>query len=395
MHGIFKPIDRIISTEGTEWHDLAEKREVINRSDVNCLCPRIVSGKMLLSVGAIGTVDEMKKRVFGSCQKTKLEDGNPMSPEQYAAHIVQLVQSEVSMSNHQGLVADYRECRPDLIDSEETSNGYVPLHIPKASYVKIENGEVADSMFAALRDIDARVTCAGTLEAGKKFFLSAALGDGQGKFKVQTRHGEDEFFANLNFITSHDGTLAVEAYDSTIRIVCMNTLRWSRDAAGDVKFKVYHSKNASTAIANLGDLVNRILSGRADFKNQMEYLSSVDCSIEDARALLTGYMVEVTSCPSVDLNLRGVTRRQNSTEEILRLFVKGQGNEGKSLYDLLNGVTEYYTSGDGTGQDTGKEEKAYKANFGRAADHKNAFANMLLSEERRAEVLELGRANKL
>src|SRR5574343_260523 len=248
-HGIVKPIDKLFSTQSAEWHGLADVVTEITTETVKPILPPILRGGMSLDLGLPGefTKPELKKRVSDFLKTENLQPCS--SASEFAAKLVALVKAEVKMPNHQGLVADYRECAPELITCEETSGGLVPLHIPKNSYRPIENREVWEAMQTALATVSAKITCAGTLEAGKKFFVSAQLGDG-GEFTVNG----DKFLANLNFITSHDGTLAMEAYDSTVRIVCMNTLRWSREAAGEVGFKVYHSQGASMAVQNLGPL---------------------------------------------------------------------------------------------------------------------------------------------
>jgi hypothetical protein len=367
-HGIVKPIDKLFSIESAEWHGLASVVPEITTEIIRPILPPILRGGMSLDLGLPGefTKEELKKRVSSFLKMENLKPSE--SASHFAETLVALVKSQVKMPNHQGLVADYRECSPELIECPETSGGLVPLHIPKNSYRPIENREVWEQMQVALQGVGGKVSCVGTLEAGKKFFVSAKLGDG-GEFTVNG----DKFLANLNFITSHDGTLAMEAYDSTVRIVCMNTLRWSREAAGEVGFKVYHCQGASLAMANLGALVNRILTGRADFRNQMEYLASVSVSLDDARKLVLGYFAEKTESEQL------ATQAFNAADSILALFRNGAGNKGQTLYDLLNGATEHWTSGDGTGSETSKEEKSYKANFGLAAEHKTAFANLLLA----------------
>lgn len=365
-HGIVKPIDRVFSIISAEWHGLAEVVAKIDAESIKSILPPIISGGMVLDMGTNGTVAELQTALRSLLAK---KEQFP-SPSAFAEKVISVVRNQCKMPNHQGLVADYRECFPELITSEETSGGLVPLHIPRNSYRPIANQEVWEAMEKALKDVDATVTCAGTLEAGKKFFLSAKLGADGGKFAVNG----DEFLAHLNFITSHDGTLAMEAYDSTIRIVCMNTLRWSREAAGDMKFRVYHCQGASLAMQNLGPLVNRILTGRAEFRNSMELLASQAVTLEDAKRLVLGYFVQVTEAEQLAAN------SFNAADSILALFRNGQGNKGQTLYDLLNGATEYWTSGDGTGSDASKEAKAYKSQFGLAADHKNQFANLLLCD---------------
>lgn len=328
-HGIQLPIDQVLSTVSAEWHGLANIVQEIGENEVAPFLFPIVSGNV-----------------------SALVEGVP-----------------VNMGNHKALIADFRTCRPDLVDLDCTSNGFVPLHIPKNSYQIIPNADVWEAMKKALRDINATVSCIGTLEGARKFFVSVKL-DADNEY---TGPNGDKFLANLNFVTSHDGSLGMRAYDSEVRIVCMNTLRASLEAQGEVGFTVYHTSGASLAMANLGDLVNAVLSGRAQFRNDLEYLASVACDSETARLVSLGYL---TSLKSEDCKVS--TRSRNAADEIALLFTRGQGNNGKSLYDLLNGATEYWTHGTGTGKSATVAEKAYKSNFGMAADHKNAFFNVLM-----------------
>lgn len=340
MHGIVKPIDVVLSTESAEWHGLADKVETIGAKEVAPLLFPITEGKIIVEI-----------------------DG-----------------AKVSMGNHKALVADFRNVRPDLIGDESTSEGLVPLHIPKKRYRPILNGELWAAMEKSLRDIHAKVTTVGTFEAAKKFFISVKL-DAENKFTVNG----DKFLANLNFITSHDGTLGVKAYDSTVRIVCMNTLRASLSAQGDVGFNVFHTSGADTAMQNLGELVNEVLAGRGKFRTDMEYLASKPIDAQKARMVTLGYFVRTTDSDELS------TRAINAADEIALLFVRGAGNKGKTLYDLLNGATEYWTNGNGTGKTASVGEKIYRANFAEAADHKDRFFNFLMNPDTVESLFQAGK----
>jgi len=354
-HGIVLPIDRVLSTAGPEWHGLATQVPIIGDTEASQLF-----------------FDIREMEVGG------LIDGEM-----------------VRMDRHKALVADYRTCRPDLVALEtgeadgSTVTGlhkFVPLHIPRHSYKPIDNRAVWNSMKDAMKEagIDGEVTSAGTLEAGKKFFISLAISGEEG-FSVNANGTSDKFLANLNFIASHDGTTGVKAYDSTIRIVCMNTFRASLQAAGEVDFVVYHTQGSDGAMRNLGPLVGKILAGRETFRNQLEYLASLPCTAQEAEQIALGYFVAATSKKEL------AKQSLNAADEISTLFCKGKGNNGRTMYDLFNGLTEYYTHGPGTGKKASKAEKVTAANFGAAADHKEAFANLLFSEETRQQMLEAGR----
>lgn len=332
-HGIEKT-DMMLSTLGFSWHRKDTLVETIDEQTANPLFFEVIESPLMVNI-----------------------DG-------------QLV----NMAGYKSLVADHRAVRPDLAPEDQL----IPLHIPKDGYKVISNREIFSVAEKALKEVDATITSVMTLESGKKFALSVNLGDNV--LKVNN----DEIHAHLNFVSSHDGTLNMKAYDSTIRIVCMNTLRWSLESAGQVGFNVRHTKNAELALSNLPELIENILKGRVNFKEVMEYLATCKVDSNEALAMAAGYFMIESGAPKLS------TRAFNSAQAIVGLFSNGLGNHGKSLYDLANGATEYWTSGDGVGRKADQATKSYKAEFGMAADHKNRFVELLANEDERNRAKEIG-----
>jgi hypothetical protein len=348
-HKIELPHDIVLSTEGTEWHGLAHVVNAISDIEVAPQLFDIIESPCFIEVDGI----------------------------------------RQNLEGYKTLVADHRQCRPDLSGSDQL----IPLHIPKDGYRVISNREVWETMQRSLKDLGCKVTSVCTLERGKKFAISADIG---GSDLVIAK---DQFKANLNFVTSHDGTMAMETFDSMIRIVCMNTFQASRNAASD-KFKVYHTKNAAFALSGLSDLLNAILAGRVKTAEVLEYLATHACDANDALAMAAGYFAIETD----SIKLSG--RAMNAASEIAVLFSRGIGNSGQSLYDLANGATEYWTSGAGVGAPkTAKQEakltpaelrniqaaRTYRSQLGQAADHKVRFIEMLADDSARKTALEMGR----
>jgi hypothetical protein len=336
MHGIEKPIDIVLSTIGSEWHGLADTVPAIDDESIAPLLFKIRTGTVSVDI-----------------------DG-----------------AQVPMSHHKALVADMRH-RAELLG---TVNELVPLHIPKNGYAPIENGRVWEALQAALTGTGVKVTSAGTLHAGKKFFLSADL---QGASEVVING--DKFCSFLNFVTSHDGTMALTVVDSHVRQVCQNTVTASLASAGDLGFKIYHTAGADTAVSNLGELLNAVLQERADFKTNLEYFASVGITVADVERLFAGYFATVNGADAL------AKRSLNSVEALTVLFSRGIATQGKSLYDVFNAATQFWTHEDGTGKKASKIEKAYKARFGTASDHKRILSNYLLSPDRVSQLIEAGR----
>ena len=337
-HKIELPHDIVLSTQGTEWHGLARQVDAIGMEEVEPQLFDIIESPAFIEVDGIKS----------------------------------------NLDSYKVLIADHRKCRPDLVDKDEEL--LIPLHIPKAGYRVISNREVWETMERSLRDLGCKVTSVCTLERGKKFSISADIG---GSDLVINK---DAFKANLNFVTSHDGTMAMETFDSMIRIVCMNTFQASRNAASD-KFKVYHTKNAAFALEGLSDLINAILKGRAQTKEVLEYLATHKCDANDALAMAAGYFANATD--SIKLS----SRAMNAASEIANLFSRGIGNSGETLYDLANGATEYWTSGDGVGnaKTSTLASRIYRSQLGQAAEHKVRFIEMLADDSARTHTLAMGR----
>jgi hypothetical protein len=336
-HMIEENIDIVYSVEGTEWHGLARQVDAIGDTEFDTLSHEIIEGPCVCP----------------------LEDGTTLN-----------------LPNQKILVMDMRKSRPDL----PTDMQRVAIHTPKLGYKVINNRDVINCMKESFAGLDVTISTAGTLEGTKKFFVSVDIGDSDLVIN------KDRFKAYVNFITGHDGTLAMTAYDSVIRIVCMNTLIASRSAAGEAGFSVYHTKNADLAMKNLPELFNAILKGRANLKEVMEYLESNKCDHNDALAMACGYFCLETDKAELS------TRAMNAAQGIATLFTRGIGNKGETLYDLANGATEYYTSGEGTGK--GKvslADRTYKSQMGSAATHKEAFVAMLANDDRRKDALRLGK----
>jgi phage/plasmid-like protein (TIGR03299 family) len=337
-HLIEENIDRVYSIEGTEWHGLAIPVKEIDDTALDALSHEIIESPTYGNIDGKGNFREIP--------------------------------------NFKTLFTDMRKSRPDLDSSLQIR----PIHIPKTAYRTIDNRHVITCMKEAFKSLDVKITSAGTLEGTRKFFISVDIGGSEMIIN------KDKFKGYVNFITSHDGTLGMTAFDSIIRIVCMNTLIISRQAAGDVEFSIYHTKNSEIALKNLPELFKSILKGRAELAEVMKHLEDNKCSANDALAIAAGFFCMETHSEKLS------TRAMNSAQGIATLFSHGVGNKGETLYDLANGVTEYYTSGKGTGKgQTSLADRTHRSTMGSAADHKEAFMVMLADEGRRNRALKLGK----
>lgn len=269
-------------------------------------------------------------------------------------------EQQVTLPNYKSLIA-------------QTNMGELhPVHISKDKYSVIQNKEVWDSMETALTGIDHTISCVGTLGGLRKYFISVELGDNK-FFEVNG----DKFYGNLNFITSHDGSLAMQAYDSVLRLVCQNTLNWSLQASKNMEFKVHHKGNTGMIVNSLGKFINSILQGREHFKEVMEEFNSIDIYDNDIEDIVAGYFLLKDIDRNNTIENGFSTRTANQIHEVSRLARTGLGNKGETLYDVFNGATEFWTSGDGVGKTTSAGKRAYSSEFGTASANKTQFTDYL------------------
>jgi hypothetical protein len=260
------------------------------------------------------------------------------------------------------------------------------LDVVTDRYSIIQNEQVFETMSEAFKGtgLDYTLSCIGTLGGLKKFFISVAVGDDNGGFMVNG----DKFHSNLNFITSHDGGSFL-AHDSQTRVVCQNTLRASVNGKKkNVDFKIRHKGDTAAKCADLSRYLNDVFTSREVFIEKMETLAAVKVNASDIRQVVGGFFVTEAFKRGERLEEGFKTRSLNMIDGITDLSVSGRGNSGQSLYDALNGATEFWTSGDGVGRTASAGKKAYSSEFGTAAANKEKFAHHLTSEAFKSTSLE-------
>jgi hypothetical protein len=336
-HKIQKPWDRVYSIVSREWHGLADLVKVINAEVIKpILCP-IIEGEVYVSV-----------------------DG------------------ESVRMNDKALVADYRHCE-DIPEEDRLK----ALSVMGKDYYVIDNTSIFNTFQKAIEDhgLDAKIVTAGTVRGGKTFFMSLQQDDQSHEFKNGDKW---DFYISVN--SSHDGVDALTYYLCGFRSVCWNTIRWGCDAA-DTKVKIQHKKNAKLQLDSLPEIIMAMRNQQTEIIEALTHLAGITCDLPKAGRIISGYYSQLLQGEK-ELSMR----TSNSVRGILDLFQNGQGNRGESMYDLVSGVTDYYTNGGGTGTNQKLEDRYFKANFGSAADHKERLVSLLMDKDSRSELEDLGAA---
>jgi phage/plasmid-like protein (TIGR03299 family) len=236
------------------------------------------------------------------------------------------------------------------------------INIAKDSYTIIQNSQLFEIINDSLIGVPFKIEAAVSLGDLKKVAITISLDDNQ-DYLI---NGED-FKNYMSFVSSHDGSLNLMAYDSSHRVICANTLQWSLKDKGLLNLRVRHTKNCQIKIDNMKEEIEELLKKREDFYTSYEYLCSRPMTLDQAEKILVGF--EATDELS--------TRSKNKVEKIKDLFVSGLGNKGETMADLFNGITQYYTSG--SSDNPGKAWAS--SEFGAGRDKKLAFWDALQSDK--------------
>lgn len=217
------------------------------------------------------------------------------------------------------------------------------LGVVGPGYTPLQNRDAFAWFQPMLDSGEAELHTAGVLDEGRKVWVLAKIC----KPALEIAEGDTvERFILLS--NSHDGTRAVRAGFTPIRVVCANTLRMAHDANQETNrlVKLLHTKNVVGALADLREtmvLANSTFEATAE---QYRRLAKHKIS----RADLRKYVKIVLGVEKEeDKELPGPT--QTKIREIILAAEKGRGNELPSvrgtLWTAYNGVTEYlgYTFG--------------------------------------------------
>lgn len=299
---------------------------------------------------------------------------NPQFPD--SMELDQEIQDEIA--NWKLIAADCRE---------GISGKIHPLHVPKDGYQIHQNKLLFDCMVKSAEQVlgsgNFEIATVGTLDGYKQFFMSIAI-KGMESFAVGNE--SDKWKQYFNLISSHNGLVASSFMLAFIRMVCMNTVMASiaQASANGTQSTFRHSKNSLDLITpeSFENTLREWVTNSENYRNSLESLRESSMNLDSFRAFSAGVFTEEKSD-------KISTTSFNRVVELEGLFLDGKGNYGESRYDALNAWTEYFTSGNGAGKQSGAKKIA-RANFGRGNDWKNEAFRVLTNSEEFDTAMERG-----
>lgn len=199
----------------------------------------------------------------------------------------------------------------------------------KHDYVPLQNHDAFRWFDPLLEKGDVQLETAGSLQGGKRIWILAKITNVEAEIAPRDWVGPYLLLHN-----SHDGSTAAWIQFTPIRVVCMNTLAGAAaHRFGDLWQKkaicIPHTitlQEQMAKIQNLIDLTKREFQYSVD-----EYRAMTSQEINSE--LLATYLGHVLGTAQPELH--------PDWSQLVQNFEQGQGNQGKTLWDAYNAITEW------------------------------------------------------
>jgi phage/plasmid-like protein (TIGR03299 family) len=173
---------------------------------------------------------------------------------------------------------------------------------------------------------------AGSLHGGRRVWVLATLPE-------HVEVGGDAVRPYVLLMNSHDGSTAVVAATTPIRVVCQNTLNWGLSRAKQ-KFSIRHTEAVTQRVHEARRVLDLSINYYDQFKRYGDQLASERCTERQLRKVLDELYPN-----GADDSASSRTRRsrQNTKDRIAELFFRGetQGNAPGSKWAAVNAIIEY------------------------------------------------------
>ncbi len=233
-----------------------------------------------------------------------------------------------------------------------------------SDYKLISNCEIWDAVQEGLSGTQHQIVSCGTVADRSLGFVSVKVSDDFIAAKRETQNV-------MNILWGHGGNKAVTARSGFTVVVCQNTFNMAMAEKSDFKLSLRHTANAN--ILDLSKAIDAHIGVAAEFKLAMDKMDSVDVKQSDARKIFAGFI----SGGETPESKTGISRFANTLDRIQELFVSGKGNSGRTMADVFNGVTDYF-SHESTGGTAWKQFTS--SEFGSAGNRKSDFFEVLTDD---------------
>jgi phage/plasmid-like protein (TIGR03299 family) len=216
------------------------------------------------------------------------------------------------------------------------SDSFKPLSVVSDDFKVVQPKEVLEFFRDLVEIYDMKLSVAGVLFNGKRFWATAETG------RVSDILPGDEVRGQLVLMTGVDGTLATSAKFVSTRVVCNNTLQIAMNETGARQARRTHRQtfDAREVKIDLGLLDD----SWSNYVESMRKLTNVKMS-DDAAFKFFKELVGKQKEQAEDADVSRATTR--AVDDLMARLRNGLGAESGrgTAWNVLNAVTEKYTHG--------------------------------------------------
>jgi len=226
------------------------------------------------------------------------------------------------------IISTVKTVNPKSNNTYRTDTGVILGNVGNR-YTVLQNIEAFGFFDAITGGEEGIYQTAGVLGVGERIFITAKMPN---YIRIDGADDITEMYVLLT--SSHDGTGAITACVTPVRVVCNNTLRAALNGCKN-KVSIRHTTNAKSALAEAHNLLGITNLYANEMSDTLNHLAKV--SLPDAKALeiIENLFPVPDDKPS--------TRTINIRNEVFGAYRTGVGQEGivGSAYGLFNGITYY------------------------------------------------------
>jgi phage/plasmid-like protein (TIGR03299 family) len=209
-------------------------------------------------------------------------------------------------------------------------------------YVPLQNEDLFDFGDLML-DGGGRWETAGSIKGGRQVFGSLAL---ERETVLDPNGVSDKVNTYLLINTSHDGSVAIQASITPVRVVCANTLNLALKGKAKQSFKIRHTSTASGKVAQAREAL-----GLANlYMNEFDKMAQEMISKEINKAKFDE--IVALAYPAPEKDAKGSFKKYNDKIDLIQSIYVGEYNNTISgtAWGAFNALTErldWYRSGRG------------------------------------------------
>lgn len=214
------------------------------------------------------------------------------------------------------------------------SDNNAVLGVVGKDYQPLQNRDAFRFFDSFIESNQAQYETAGALREGKRIWVLAKINS-----DLDVVKGNDTLSRYVMLSNSHDGTTAVRAGFTNIRVVCQNTLSIAHSSAASKLIRVRHGRNVKDNLDKVAEIMNLANREFEATLEQYKLLANREINSTDLEKYVKMVMIGEKK---MEANKEAGARILN---RIIPLFEKGRGNDMPEIkgtfWAAYNSISEY------------------------------------------------------